>query len=142
MHLSGEAMPYANHKESGFTLIELMITVAIVGILAAIAYPSYTDYVIRSKRADGKAALLQLQLAQEKWRANHTTYASKSDLAVNYSPNSYYSVNTFTNVTGTTYTMTVSPNGFTDTKCQNLGINESGVKTESGTDTAENCWAK
>lgn len=44
---------------SGFTLIELMITVAIVGILSMIAYPSYTDYMIRSRRSDAKAALIE-----------------------------------------------------------------------------------
>ena len=134
-------MQYANKKVLGFTLIELMITVAIVGILAAIAYPSYTEYVIRSKRADGKAVLLQLQLAQEKWRANHTTYASKTDLGISTSPDGYYTVNNFTDVTGTTYTITASP-GFTDGKCGNLGINQDGVKSETGTDTAQNCWGK
>ncbi|MDO9371048.1 MAG: type IV pilin protein [Gammaproteobacteria bacterium] len=61
---------------SGFTLIELMIVVAIVGILAAIAYPSYVDSVRKSRRADAITALYALQLAQEKWRANHTTYTS------------------------------------------------------------------
>ncbi len=59
-----------------FTLIELMIVVAVVGILAAIAYPSYTQYVLKSRRSDAKAILLQMQLAQEKWRANNTSYTS------------------------------------------------------------------
>lgn len=92
-----------------FTLIELMIVVAVVGILAAIAYPAYTDYVIRAKRADGKAVLLQVQLAQEKWRANHTTYGSKSDLGITTSPDGYYTVNDFTNIGASTYTATASP---------------------------------
>lgn len=60
----------------GFTLIEVMIVVAIVGVLAAIAYPAYLDSVRKSRRADAIAALYALQLAQEKWRANHTTYTS------------------------------------------------------------------
>lgn len=127
---------------SGFTLIELMITVTVIGILAAIVYPSYTDYITRAKRADGKAVLLQLQLAQEKWRANHTTYGAKSDLGITVSPDGYYAVNDFTNVGAATYTVTASPNGFTDSKCGTLGINQDGVKTETGSDTAANCWGK
>ena len=63
-------------NNKGFTLIELMIVVAIIGVLASIAYPSYQDYVLRAKRADAKAGLLNLQLAQEKYRANCPQYAT------------------------------------------------------------------
>lgn len=63
----------------GFTLIELMIAVVIAGVLAAIAIPSYQYYVRKSRRADAHAALQTLQLAQERYRTNHTSYAS--DLA-------------------------------------------------------------
>lgn len=63
-------------QQSGFTLIELMIVVAIVGILAAIAYPAYQDSVRKGRRAEAITALYGIQLAQEKWRANNPTYAS------------------------------------------------------------------
>jgi len=65
-----------NFKHKGFTLIELMIVIAVIGILAAIALPSYQDYVERARRADAKANILAVQLAQEKWRANNATYTS------------------------------------------------------------------
>ena len=52
---------YLHKKQEGFTLIELMIVVAIVGILSAIAYPSYAEYVRRGHRADARAGLLQAQ---------------------------------------------------------------------------------
>lgn len=66
-------------RAGGFTLIELMVVVAVVGLLAVVAVPGYQDYVRKARRADGKAALLRIQLQQEKWRAGHLTYGA--DLA-------------------------------------------------------------
>ncbi len=63
-------------SSKGFTLIELIITVAIVGILAAIAYPSYQDTIRKSRRSDARVALLDLQMAQEKYRQNCAQYAT------------------------------------------------------------------
>lgn len=59
----------------GFTLIELLVTMAIIGILASIAYPSYQENVASGRRTDAINSLLQVQMLQEKWRANHTSYA-------------------------------------------------------------------
>ena len=66
-------------QQRGFTLIELMIVVAVIGILAAIAYPSYQDQVRKSRRSDGFSALSDLQLAQEKLRGNCPFYAQLLD---------------------------------------------------------------
>ena len=137
-------------NQRAFTLIELMIVVAVVGILAAIAYPSYTGYVTRAKRADGKAALLQVQLAQEKWRANNTTYTTNltslgfaAESGVFYSPDKHYTLSV-TAASGASYTVTAAPNGFTDAKCGTLGIDTSASpeKTKTGSDTVQNCWSK
>ncbi|MDP3520525.1 MAG: type IV pilin protein [Hydrogenophaga sp.] len=65
----------------GVTLVELMVAVCIVAILASLAYPSYTRYLHRSRRADALVALIQIQMAQERWRASHPAYtATLSDL--------------------------------------------------------------
>ena len=65
----------------GFTLIELMIAVAVIAILATIALPSYRQYVLEARRGDGQTALQRIQLAQEKWRTNHDSFTTTlSDL--------------------------------------------------------------
>jgi len=88
---------------SGFTLIELLIAVAVVGILAAIAYPSYQDAVRTSRRADAMGALASAQLAQEKWRANDTDYATAAELPIDgTSPDGYYSLTVQRAITNTT----------------------------------------
>jgi len=130
-----------NSHITGFTLIELMMVVAIIGILSSIAYPSYTEYVLRAKRGDGKAAILAAQLAQEKYRANNTSYLAVSSTA---SSDGYYNY-VISAVSGTNYTITATPT-FTDSSCGNLILTvASGTETKSVSasgGTIANCWKK
>jgi type IV pilus assembly protein PilE len=64
----------SRNNDAGFTLIEVMIVVAIVGILAAVAYPSYTDSVRKGKRAEARAALMSLLQQQERYFTQNNTY--------------------------------------------------------------------
>jgi type IV pilus assembly protein PilE len=66
----------SNQKQRGFTLIELMIVVVIVGILGAVALPSYQEYVRRSRVAEGLAALSDTKVKMEQWYQDHRTYAA------------------------------------------------------------------
>lgn len=68
-------------NNNGFTLIEIMIVVAVIAILAGIAIPSYEGHVRKSKRSDAKTALLALQNAQEKFRGSCRFYAGDIDNA-------------------------------------------------------------
>lgn len=87
-------------KNRGFTIIELMIAVAVIGVLTAIAYPSYTEYGMKSRRSDAKAGLLTLQMAQEKFRANCLQYATAiNSNSANYSCDSSTSSYTLTSST-------------------------------------------
>jgi len=67
-------------KSRGITLIELLIVIVIVGILAAVAVPGYTNYMIRARRADAKTALEQVRATQEMWRAEKGRYSTDATL--------------------------------------------------------------
>ena len=67
-------------KQHGFTLIELMVTVAIIGILAAVAYPSYTSFIIKGNRAAAKAQMLDIANRQQQFMLANRAYATKAVL--------------------------------------------------------------
>jgi type IV pilus assembly protein PilE len=85
-------------KEVGFTLIELMITIVIIGILAAIAYPSYLKQVKKSRRSDGESTLMSVMQAEERYFSSNLTYVTDTSKLDNYSTNpvvsdgSYYKI--------------------------------------------------
>jgi len=66
--------------QKAFTLIEMMIVVVVVAVLAAIAVPGYQQFTLKSKRGDAMNSLLQAQILQERWRADHTAYAAIADV--------------------------------------------------------------
>lgn len=73
--LDNQAMPHRASRPGGFSLIEVMITIAIAGILLGVALPVYQDSVRKSRRSDAVSALTQLQQGQERWRTNNPTYS-------------------------------------------------------------------
>ena len=62
--------------DKGITLIELLVVILIIGVLAAVAIPSYSSYMQRARRTDAKTALEQVRAAQEVWRAERGSYAT------------------------------------------------------------------
>lgn len=136
--------------QSGFTLIELMIVVVVVAVLSSLAYPSYQEFVMRAKRTEGKAALLDAAQALERHFTNYNTYPSSLSTAGvrTYSGDSAakaaYTIAIAAGASGSlasSFTLTATPaNGHVDAKCGNLSLNQLGVKGESGTLTAAECW--
>ena len=90
----------------GFTLIELIIVITILGIILAIAVPSFFEQLAKSRRAEAKQGLSDLQLRQEKWRSNHATYGTSAQVLL---PSSTYYDFAVTANTGTDAAMTATP---------------------------------
>ena len=146
----------AQLSQAGFSLIELMVVVAIVAIIFAVAFPSYERYIVRAKRAVGQNVLMQVADRQQQFFMDNKRFAADlTNLGFTANPfivdddgastvagdaDAVYSV-ALSNVTATTWTATATPlNGqlSRDTSCANLTMNQVGAKGKSG--AGDNCW--
>ncbi|MFT6984470.1 MAG: type IV pilus assembly protein PilE [Psychromonas sp.] len=131
-------------KNRGFTLIELLITIAIIGILAGVAYPSYMQYVLKSKRSEAQSALLDLANRQEMYYLDHHKYAVNlnTELGLSANPfitdNGYYSIATSSAKATEDFTLTATAisTQAADTDCATLSITHELAKSATNT----TCW--
>ncbi|WP_287924811.1 type IV pilin protein [Diaphorobacter sp.] len=147
---NGSRHPFNRRLAQGFTLIELMIVVAVVGILSAIAYPSYTEYVRRGHRADARAGLLQVQQWLERAATATGTYPTSLPSALTWTADNTKRYNIAFQAGNTTaaYVLTATPKGAqTGDKCGTYTLSNTGVRGAAGKKSGESgynpdCWGK
>ncbi len=146
------------NKQHGFSLLELVITLAIVGILASFAYPSYQEQMRSARRADCSGALIGLGGAMERFFTLNSTYLGAGTVGGNTGAPTIYPTGcpidggtqtytlTIQAVTASTYTLQAAPMGIqAGDKCGSFTFTNTGLKNVVGQDTGltwQDCWSR
>lgn len=123
-------------RQKGFTLIELMVVIAIIGIIASIALPAYTDYVKKGKAAEATATLASLRIQMEMYFQDNRTYVG--GVCAPSGGDVYFAYNCAPAATATAYTLTASGKG--NMSNFSFSVDESNDKTSTYDGVTGGCW--
>ncbi len=135
-------------RGNGFTLVEAMIVVVIIGILASIAYPSYLEHIRKARRADAQASLMELAQFMERYYTSSGRYLDANGdpptLPFVESPKDgstkYYDLS-LNGAQASTYTLVAAPKGaMTGDDCGSMAISHTGAKSSTGALPTDSCW--
>ncbi|MFP5461486.1 MAG: type IV pilin protein [Gammaproteobacteria bacterium] len=128
-------------RSRGFTLIEVVIVLAMVAILAAVALPSYRDQVRSSRRTEARETMMSIQAAQERWRSSNTSYAATlAELGRATETENYTYEISGNSATGYTLVATAREKQAGDSTCATIELVVAGAETTHG--PADACWAR
>ncbi len=144
--------PRVTRPQRGFTLIELMISVAIVGILTSVALPSFESQLQRARRTDALVATMQVQMAQERFRSNTMAYGSLAEIGVPVRSSAGHYTLQIEAISADGYALRATADGLQarDKNCRHLRLSSNGMNpvyasgpdasVANPADTNRSCW--
>ncbi len=140
-------------SKAAYTLIEILIVITIVGIMVALATPSWQQHLLRAQRSDAINTLLRVAARQTQYLLQNNSYATEeqlslappNDLSIAHSPQQHYDITLAAHASGYLATARARTNGmqFKDKPCRTFSLDATGERMSrdhNGVDTTENCW--